>query len=293
MVHTSRVEAALGCWTVTHFAPPPGDALHGVLLAIWLFDGTLALQRERVFPDGTLEIVVQLDAAYRPVHAAPGDPFPPLSIAGLRTTAMTIEGPARPVRVLGMRFAPAGASALLRTSLRALTGVDLDLHDVLGRAASELGERCAAARGDAACVLAAAGWARALLARAHEPAAFVRRAIAEIDAGDGTGAVAALGARGSRSAGRFAAAFCDHVGVTPKRYARIVRFRRALALIRETSAPLAAVAGAAGYYDQPHMNAEFRVLAGMTPHAFRLAEHYPGSSSIAEQNFQDERSASR
>src|SRR5580704_17717647 len=129
MVHTSRVESALGCWTVTHFAPPPGDALRGTLLAIWLFDGTLAQQRERVFPDGMLEIVVQLDAAYRPVHASPGDPFPPLSIAGLRTAALTIEGPARRVRVLGMRFAPAGAGALLRTSLRPLTGADVDLHD--------------------------------------------------------------------------------------------------------------------------------------------------------------------
>jgi len=71
------------------------------------------------------------------------------------------------------------------------------------------------------------------------------------------------------------------MGLTPKLYARIVRFRRAMAEI-ETPAPLADVASACGYYDQPHMNAEFRALAGFTPRRLRAASRYPETTSLAE-----------
>lgn len=61
---------------------------------------------------------------------------------------------------------------------------------------------------------------------------------------------------------RFAAA----VGISPKRYARTMRIRRAIALARPHRS-WAAIATAAGFYDQAHMIAEFRAVAGATPEA--------------------------
>jgi AraC-like DNA-binding protein len=288
MIATTRVDSPLGCWTLTDYVPAAGDRLGDVLQRVWLFNGATTLPRERIFPDGTLEIVLQLDAQYRLVSDGPGELFSPLSVGGMRTTAMTIEGSGRPVRVLGMRLRPTGAFALLRTSLHPLTGLDLDLHDVIGRAAAELGERCATAQNDAACVVASVDWARAHIARAPEPAPRVARAVAQIEANGGDVAIAGLDALGGASRARFVAAFRDHVGVTPKRFARIVRFRRALELLHAGDAPLGAIAAQVGYYDQPHMNAEFRIHAGMTPQALRRAERYPNSTSLPEQFFQDD-----
>jgi len=246
------------------------------------------MPRERLFPDGSLEIVLQLDADYRPALDGPSEPFPVLSVGGIRTASHTIENSGRPVRVLGIGLWPAGAYALLRTSLRELTDLDLDLHDVIGRAAAEFGTLCWDAHGDAACVGAAVEWMRARIGRAPEPAALVARTLAQIEADGGDLLIAALDGFDGKAGGRFAAAFRDQVGVTPKRFARIVRFRRALELVRHGEASLAEIAGRTGYYDQPHMNAEFRVHAGMSPQAFRRAVHYPNSVSLAEQNLQDE-----
>lgn len=62
--------------------------------------------------------------------------------------------------------------------------------------------------------------------------------------------------------------FRDTLGVGPKTFARLERFRRALGAARAHEAPSwAAIAVDAGYYDQAHLIAEFRAIAGVTPQA--------------------------
>jgi AraC-like DNA-binding protein len=45
---------------------------------------------------------------------------------------------------------------------------------------------------------------------------------------------------------------------------------------------IADAALSAGFYDQPHMNADFREFAGMTPAQFVAASRYPNTASLAE-----------
>lgn len=68
---------------------------------------------------------------------------------------------------------------------------------------------------------------------------------------------------------RIAARFRDHIGLAPKRAARLLRFERARELT-ETAAPAdwAWIAREAGYYDQAHMINEFRSFTGRTPETF-------------------------
>ncbi len=57
--------------------------------------------------------------------------------------------------------------------------------------------------------------------------------------------------------------FIRFFGVTMRDYERVLRFSRAFCKI--TDQPLAETALLAGYYDQAHMNREFRQMAGMSP----------------------------
>jgi len=60
--------------------------------------------------------------------------------------------------------------------------------------------------------------------------------------------------------------FREALGVTPKLFSRIVRFRRTLALMRRDQRPSwSRLAVEAGYYDQAHLIREVRVLSGATP----------------------------
>lgn len=62
--------------------------------------------------------------------------------------------------------------------------------------------------------------------------------------------------------------FRDAVGVSPKAFARLARFHRALRRASENRhASWASIAAAAGYYDQAHLIDEFRAIAGVTPRA--------------------------
>ncbi len=60
--------------------------------------------------------------------------------------------------------------------------------------------------------------------------------------------------------------FRETVGVSPKAFARLSRFHRALRAARaDPHANWASIAAAAGYYDQAHLIAEFRAITGVTP----------------------------
>ena len=56
------------------------------------------------------------------------------------------------------------------------------------------------------------------------------------------------------------------MGLRPKETARVVRFDRARRLLH-AGVRLGDVAADAGYFDQAHLNREFRALAGLSPTA--------------------------
>ncbi len=86
------------------------------------------------------------------------------------------------------------------------------------------------------------------------------RELAAAPRGERTSAPPSLGDRQLRR--RFTAA----VGIGPKRFARIARFRWLLAELERPDRPRwADLAAAAGYTDQAHLIREFAELSGETP----------------------------
>lgn len=60
--------------------------------------------------------------------------------------------------------------------------------------------------------------------------------------------------------------FREAIGMSPKTFARLVRFHRALRAASAGGRPCwGSIAVAAGYYDQAHLIDEFRAIAGVTP----------------------------
>jgi AraC-like DNA-binding protein len=80
---------------------------------------------------------------------------------------------------------------------------------------------------------------------------------------------------------RFIALFQRAVGLTPKRYCRLLRFQNILECIAaDDSVAFIDLALAAGYSDQAHFNREFQEFTGVTPTEYRQvsplsAHHLP------------------
>jgi AraC-like DNA-binding protein len=73
--------------------------------------------------------------------------------------------------------------------------------------------------------------------------------------------------------------FRETVGVSPKTFAKLTRFRRAVRAAYEApQISWAQIAAANGYYDQAHLIADFRAIAGVTPQTL-LGELRSGSTA--------------
>jgi transcriptional regulator GlxA family with amidase domain len=67
---------------------------------------------------------------------------------------------------------------------------------------------------------------------------------------------------------RFSTVFRERLGMPPHRYIRVLRVRRAQALL-EKGMPAAIVAGEVGFYDQSHLARCFKRVCNMTPSQYQ------------------------
>lgn len=264
------IESPLGRWDLHIWRPAPGTAVADVVDAVQYFDGVSRHPRGRILPHPSIKLVLSLDEPYRVVTPGGVAPFPVAYLAGVPSGPVVIEAPTGRARTLNIRLRPTGVYRLLkRRPLAELTNVTVSLHDLFGPMAVEFVERCYEARSTDEHVRIAVDWLSRAATRSPEPDAegmAVAWIAGQLARSGGTLAIGQLRERTGFSEKRLVSAFRAHVGITPKRYARMVRFRRAFALLDAARSPsLSGVAFDAGYYDQAHMTAEFRELGGLTP----------------------------
>jgi AraC-like DNA-binding protein len=157
-----------------------------------------------------------------------------------------------------LKLTPLGAYQLLGLPMAELTNRVVDLADLgLGALADRLATAC-----DPFAVLDEVLLGRA--ADGPEPAGEVAWVWRRLHDSGGNATIGALAAEVGWSRRHLVNRFREQVGLPPKTVARIVRFEE---LLRGIAAgrPLADGAAACGYYDQAHMNRDFREFAGTTP----------------------------
>lgn len=249
----------------------------------WVLAGdALGAPAHPIFPDGCGEMVFNLGPATRELC--------PSGVSAVQPTAMLVGQMTRPVRIVpgptmsmvGVKLAPWGAAVVLGEEAPALRDGTAGLQDLGAGALVPLLERLHGCRDDdeigetldtaIRARLAAstpsrldrlAGFARAL---AHAPTA-------SLDAW--TRSLGCSARTLERHFGRW-------VGLSPKEFARLLRFQRALRLSAgQPGLAWAVVAARAGYSDQAHLGRDFRQFAGAAPTA-AAAESTAVSAAFVE-----------
>jgi AraC-like DNA-binding protein len=256
--------------------------LAGLVDHLWHSAGLIPERRERVLPNGTFEIVLSLGDRHRLVDRDRLRVLPAASFGGLRAAPFILDHPDR-CDTLGIVLRPAGAFALLRRPLSEVVGLTVDARELLGPDVDELAERCAETHDPDARFALVARWLWDRIARARAPDSTIAWMAAQIEASAGELRVGALQKETGLSKARVIERFRAQIGVRPKLYARLVRFRRVLDCLQRGDLALADVALEAGYYDQAHLSVEFREFAGLSPTAFIAASYQGGSGNTARE----------
>jgi AraC-like DNA-binding protein len=199
-------------------------------------------------------------------------------VVGLHRRASITEHDGRQ-QGIQVDLTPTGAFSLLAVPMHELADAVLPVDVIADAFAQEVGNRLASA-GTWPERLAAVDHAVNVAVAAGPPAcAEVDWAARELARRRGRGSVADLAATIGWSTRHLNTRFREQVGATPKVVARLLRFEHTIELLT-TGESLSAIALRCGYYDQAHLNHDFREFAGCTP-----VEYLREASSASEVRF--------
>jgi len=254
--------------------------------SLWASEETVArggpgAERERVLPTGTAHVVFRLSALplrlFDGLDDAEGRTIGHAVVGGPRA-GFYVRDVSQPVRSVGAELHPGAAEALLAVPAEELAGRHTPLDELWGAAAGRARERLL----EADNVARRLDLFESLLAERLPRVRGIHPAVAHaLERFAVNVQVRAVVTASGYSHRRFIALFRRAVGLPPKLYCRVLRFRGALdRMAGDRSASWADLALTAGYSDQPHFSREFRELAGLSPGHYRRiapasAHHVP------------------
>jgi AraC-like DNA-binding protein len=162
-------------------------------------------------------------------------------------------------------FQPAGLHRFFSVPMQDLTDRAYDGHSVLGSFVSRLEQRLGECASFSERVRAADAYFL-LSAKAPRSSERISAAAAELVSASGNARVSAIAAASGLCVRQFERGFQERLGLSPKLFARIVRFEAALD--RKARSPIRSwtdIASELGYFDQMHMIHDFHTFTGGTP----------------------------
>ena len=248
----------------------PRPELRPFVAGIWWFEEEIEHAYERILPSGKMQLLVNLHEdelrayhgeGYRMIQRNRG-----AELGGAYASHFAIDT-AEQRCIVGVSFGPGGAYPFFTPPADATRELHVELDALWGSDGAALRERLLEARTPEATLRTLESVLLEQRVRPLERDPAVDFAIRAFDRGAGVGEVTD---RLGMSAKSFIRRFAARVGLTPKKYARVVRFQRVLDAVA-SGRPIdwAGVAIDCGYFDQAHLIHDFREFSGMNPLAYK------------------------
>lgn len=238
----------------------PNPPLSNFVDYFWYVEGwDLPHTRERLFPTGRMELVIDLSRN----HALQ----PPI-VSGIYSKSSEIN--IIPFSsLIGVQFKPGGSLPFFPSAADALHNRRVALTDLWGTTAMQLQEQLVTTPSVTACFQLLEQMLRAQIitqVKLHPAVLYALNRFQQMFNGDSVADVVAETGLSSR---RFIQIFRQQVGLTPKLFCRIQRFQQSLhALATRKDVEWVRLANACGYFDQAHFINEFRTFSGLNPTAY-------------------------
>jgi AraC-like DNA-binding protein len=254
----------------------PRPPLDSFVESIWVYHvDPIPHGLERILPSGAAQLIVNLKEDQTRLY----DPDSPERcvttsgsvLSGVQSRFQVIDT-AEQEYVAGVAFKAGGTVPFMRVPAHETSEADIPLDALWGRRrTATLREQLLEAHGiDAKLDVLEAALLEMWTPPGQHPA--VSFALSVFDRAPTTTKMAAVSDAIGLSAKRFIERFKIEVGLTPKRYCRIRRFQRAVALVNHgRHVDWSQVALDCGYFDQAHFINDFRSFAGLTPTGYLAA----------------------
>ncbi len=257
---------------------PQRSPLSDVVETVFYLEGYRPEHRlERIVPDGSINLVIELDGRVR--HVCDRETKEPQQacvgswLSGVHTSPLTIE--ALPdTRLVAVRMRPGRASWLLGPNVDAFTDRVTPGTEIFGPAIDELRESLVATTDADRLLARSTEWLESRCDAAGAPPDWLMQTVDALLAEPSVGTLTGLLEASGYSHKHFIHVFRRHVGVRPKQFQRIVRFQAVLGAIHEErDVRWAQVAAECGYSDQSHLIRDFARFSGYRPQRFRREGH--------------------
>lgn len=245
---------------VYHFGEhPPADGLAGFVSCYWdfLVDGTdQPSVPHTIPPDGCINLVCVV---------LPEPPGIVLHLNGPRAKEQTIQVRAN-VPIRGVRFFPGATSGLFGLTGRSLFESSAAAVEEIPEIANRLKAAIPSNPSTADVLHAFDDTLLAAAQQARDIDVIVAAGVQALVSSRGGIPIEEIAQQLNISVRHFQRLFREEVGLTPKEFARIRRFRSAaIQSIEDEKVNWSAIADRAGYSDQSHLSREFSSLIGSSP----------------------------
>lgn len=240
-----------------------------------------------LIPDGHAEIVFTLGNGYdrwRMGHSATRDVMRSSYLIGGRSESVFTRNRG-PVHLAGVKLDPRLLRRLIRTSLSEFSDGILSLRDLNDTALLELEDAVACAGSATSVQLLLDDFFLRALANIPLRDPLIDRLVRDIRTRRGSLSIMNWSRDHGIDARRLERCFGDAVGITPKRYARVIRFKHSYQQL--LAQPRGASLYLDGYYDQSHFNKEFKHFLGVAP-SVRLGDKMPLITCVCDHLLQGE-----
>jgi hypothetical protein len=226
--HRQHFATPLGDWEFL-IAPPPPD-LAGVVECFWISRGRVTFLYEKILPQNNVELMFNLRKPFGVPNRPPGDRlFKRAWIAGMQREWLTVTpqyDPSEPSYLLSVRMPPLGAYRLLGIPLGSVAQNVFELDSVLGEAIASVHQRLGDCENAAEQFAVLCDFARGRMARSRvKLRADAQIAVDMLTRTAGGERIENICRSVSISRKHLGDLFDTHIGLTPKTYARMFRFR--------------------------------------------------------------------
>ena len=241
----------------------PSEKLAGIVKCYWTLEKDAGQHIERLYPCGETQIIFHYGNPFKEIDCEKMSNQPQSIVCGQMTTFRDIISE-QSAGLIGIIFQPYSISAILHIASYELTQESFDLIDI-NKIFLPIENQIRDAANTTARIKIIEDF---LLKRISIPNdvhfGIIKESVKNLSIPNHGITVKGIAEKFSLSERQLERIFNDYVGLPPKSYAEIMRFKQSFYLL-QSETDLTQISYLSGYYDQPHFIRTFKKFSGYTP----------------------------